>query len=868
MGILAATILFIATNAGVIGASRITYAMAGYRQIPATFRRLHPRFRTPWLALVLFAGAIPILTLLPGQTDFLGTMYSFGATLSFTIAHASIVALRYRFAAEEVPFRARPNLRARDVDWPLFAVFGGIGTLIAWLVIVVQEPVTRWAGIGWLLFGFVAYAIYRRRFVHAGLRETVRAPQIVLGPGLEIEYRTILVPVSRSPESEEALVAAARLAAERRAAIAVLRVLEIPLELPLDADLPDEEDEAHLLLDEARAFVEAYGVRAVPRLVRARRAGPAIVEEAAGRNAELVVVGAARRRARRGHPVFGATVDHVLRASPSRVLVTAARGRVMARAGLWATVVLSALMAVLGVVLIVETALVDGSLGFLIGALPRRREPAPLPRYEEPLMARKLPGLKRVLGPSSIASVAYAEIGSSVYFALGIVALYALGLTPWVLLGVGLVILLVTASYAEAASAVPETGGTALFVARAFNDPVGFLTGWVLFLDYLIVIALAGLFVPHYVGTALGWEAVTREPWDGILGVCVILGVAGFRLVRRAELYRIAVAVAALALFTHLLLIVLGLGFVFSPSDLTDVELGTAPAWGDLAFALALATLAYTGLETVANLAAEAREPGKTLPRSFFAAIGLVVLVTAAIGLVSVSVPDVSEELEAPLVAIVDALEGQLPAWFVDVLRVFVGLGAAVVLVAAITTGISGAGRLAYALGRHEMLPHAFARLNRRTLLAPAAILSTAGLASALLLVVDAAGRDVRFFGSLYSFGILLALTAAQLAVVRLRFTEPGLHRPYRAPWNVTVRGVQVPCSRSSAPCSPSRSGSSPWRRTRRRAWLARSGSCSASRSTSRYAAPGRSPSSAPSCRPTRTSSPKSRPSTGACSCP
>jgi basic amino acid/polyamine antiporter, APA family len=325
VGVLAATILFIATNAGVIGASRITYAMAGYRQLPSTFRRLHPRFRTPWLALVLFAGAIPILTLLPGQTDFLGTMYSFGATLSFTIAHASIVALRYRFAAEEVPFRARPNLSVRGVDWPLFAVLGGIGTLIAWLVIVVQEPVTRWAGIGWLVFGFVAYAIYRRRFVRAALSETVRAPQIVLGPGLEIEYRTILVPVSRSSESEEALVAAARLAAERRATIAVLRVLEIPLELPLDADLPDDEDEADLLLDEARALVEAYGVRAVPRLVRARRAGPAIVEEAGRRTAELVVLGASRRRARRGHSVFGPTVDHVLRASPSRVLVTAAR---------------------------------------------------------------------------------------------------------------------------------------------------------------------------------------------------------------------------------------------------------------------------------------------------------------------------------------------------------------------------------------------------------------------------------------------------------------------------------------------------------------------------------------------------------------
>jgi basic amino acid/polyamine antiporter, APA family len=325
VGVLAATILFIATNAGVIGASRITYAMASYRQLPEVFRRLHPRFRTPWLALVVFAGVIPLLTLLPGRTDFLGTMYSFGATLSFTVAHASLIAIRYRYRDEEIAYRARPNLSARRVDWPLFAIFGGIGTLIAWLVIVVQEPTTRWAGFGWLVFGFVAYAVYRRRFVHEPLARTVHAPQLVLGPGLEIEYRTLLVPVSRSAESEEALVAAARLAAERGARIAVVRVLEVPLELPLDADLPVEADEADMLLDEARALVESYGVRAIPRLLRARRAGPAIVEEARRRNAELVVVGASRRTTRRGRPVVSETVDTILKASPSRVLVVAGK---------------------------------------------------------------------------------------------------------------------------------------------------------------------------------------------------------------------------------------------------------------------------------------------------------------------------------------------------------------------------------------------------------------------------------------------------------------------------------------------------------------------------------------------------------------
>src|SRR5246127_4232056 len=137
VGLLAATILFIATNAGVIGASRITYAMASHRQIPEIFRRLHPRFKTPWLSLLVFGGIISIAVLLPGKTTFLGDMYAFGAMLSFTIAHASIVALRVKRRGREMRFRARPNLRIGDVDWPLFAIFGGLGTAAAWLVVVV-----------------------------------------------------------------------------------------------------------------------------------------------------------------------------------------------------------------------------------------------------------------------------------------------------------------------------------------------------------------------------------------------------------------------------------------------------------------------------------------------------------------------------------------------------------------------------------------------------------------------------------------------------------------------------------------------------------------------------------------------------------
>jgi APA family basic amino acid/polyamine antiporter len=325
VGLLAGTILFIATNAGIIGASRITYSMATYRQLPEVFRRLHPRFKTPWLSLLVFAGFVSILVLLPGKTDFLGTMYSFGAMLSFTVAHASVIQLRRRYRDEELTFRARPNLHFRGVDWPLFAVFGGTATALAWLVVVVQSPGTRYAGLGWLVLGFVAYWVYRRRVLHEPITETIRAP-IPMGPALALEYRNVLVPIVERHESEEAIDLACRLATERGASIVALTVLEMPLQLPLDAELPSKlEERAYDLLDEVRAIGDAYGVNVIGRIVRARRAGRAIVDEAARRHSEIIVMGAPRRVRRRTGRIFGDTVDYVLKNAPCRVLVAAAR---------------------------------------------------------------------------------------------------------------------------------------------------------------------------------------------------------------------------------------------------------------------------------------------------------------------------------------------------------------------------------------------------------------------------------------------------------------------------------------------------------------------------------------------------------------
>jgi APA family basic amino acid/polyamine antiporter len=329
LGILASTILFIGANAGVIGASRITYAMSGYRQLPLAFRKIHPRFKTPWLALVFFAGTIPILLTLTGKTAFLGAVYSFGATFSFTVAHASIIRLRIKDRDhDEGAYKSRFNLRFRGVTWPMFAILGGIGTGLSFLVIVIQTPSIRYTGIAWLIIGFAFYVVYRRRVVHAPLAETIRAP-VEFGPAAVLEFRSILVPIAPGYASDEAMDFACRLAAERRASIVAFTAIDIPLDLPLDAELPEEVREANKQLDEARAIGDSYGVSVIGRIARTRNIGRAIVDEAVRRESEIIVMAGPRRvQLQRGRrQIFGDAVDFVLRHAPCRVMVATPRER-------------------------------------------------------------------------------------------------------------------------------------------------------------------------------------------------------------------------------------------------------------------------------------------------------------------------------------------------------------------------------------------------------------------------------------------------------------------------------------------------------------------------------------------------------------
>jgi basic amino acid/polyamine antiporter, APA family len=316
VGVLAAVILLIATNAGLIGVSRLTYSMGQHRQLPESLRQLHPRYRTPYVAILIFA-VIAIVTLLPGQTDFLATMYSFGAMLSFTIAHVAVIQLRRKRADVERPWKPPLNIRAFGFEIPLSAVLGGLGTFAAWIVVMALNPRTLVVGLGWMALGITLYVLYRRS-QRLPLTETVK---VVLPEPLgveEVEYRSILVAFDdEDPFSPETVATAVKLASKRRRGIHVHSMMTVPTNLPLEAEIPEREAEAQSKIEEAK-LIGGQRVTGHVSRVRPGQAGYSVADEAAEIKAEAIVIGL---RYRSGVPLYGKALQTILGERPCRVIV-------------------------------------------------------------------------------------------------------------------------------------------------------------------------------------------------------------------------------------------------------------------------------------------------------------------------------------------------------------------------------------------------------------------------------------------------------------------------------------------------------------------------------------------------------------------
>ncbi len=318
VGILAATILVIATNAGIIGVSRLTYSLGSHRQLPPMLGRIHPKRLTPYMSIIVFGG-VACLLILPGRTELLAEIYIFGSMISFTAAHASVVVLRVREPDLERPWRPPLNVPWRGTSLPLTAIVGGLCTFAVWLVIVASQQTSRIIGFAWMGFGLLMYVIYRRAKGYS-LTRTVPRASMPSTMQADIDYNEILVPIVGSRITDEMMVLACQLATEKRSSIDGLYVIEVPLNLPLDARLVEEREKAGRVLAAAGFIAEQFKVKFTPIVITSRQAGRSIVEEAAARCSEVVILGSVKKR-RIADRVFGRTVDYVLQHAPCEVIV-------------------------------------------------------------------------------------------------------------------------------------------------------------------------------------------------------------------------------------------------------------------------------------------------------------------------------------------------------------------------------------------------------------------------------------------------------------------------------------------------------------------------------------------------------------------
>ena len=417
---------------------------------------------------------------------------------------------------------------------------------------------------------------------------------------------------------------------------------------------------------------------------------------------------------------------------------------------------------------------------------------------------RRLHRLERVLGANALFSTAYGNVGSSIYYALGLVASFALGLTPVVFVITGIFFFCTAATYAEATTMYPEAGGSSSFARRAFNEFWSFFAAWGQMLNYVITVAISAFFVPHYIGGVF-WEPLQDAPGDVLFGIGVIVTLSAINVVGVKESANLNVFLAVIDFATQLLLVAVGAALVLSPDTLIDnVDFGTAPTWKDFLLAIPVGMIAYTGIETISNMAEEARDEGVTVPKAINRvriAVFAIYFTLPAIALSALPViqdPRTGEHRtllgvgEAdggyagdPILGVVKQLD---LGPFQEAGEIYVGLLAATILFLATNAGIIGVSRLVYSMGIHRQVPDQLRRLHRQYRTPWIGIVVFGAIACVTLIPGQA-----EFLGNMYAFGAMLSFTIAHLAVIRLRFTEPDHARPYRGPGNVRFAGRDVP---------------------------------------------------------------------------
>ncbi|UCG10131.1 MAG: APC family permease [Dehalococcoidia bacterium] len=403
--------------------------------------------------------------------------------------------------------------------------------------------------------------------------------------------------------------------------------------------------------------------------------------------------------------------------------------------------------------------------------------------------------LRRVLGIPALFSAGYGNVGSSIYYALGIVALVAMGATP-VALGIAGILFIFTAlTYAEGTAMLPEAGGSASFARHGFNDAIGFTAGWALMLSYIVTIAISAYTIPPYLGYF--WAPFKDSV---IMGTAVSMGIVFFLMtinvigVKETSFVNIGAAVIDLA--TQVSLVVIGFILLFNPVVLLHRIFDHWPTFDNLILGIALAAIAYTGIETMSQMAEETRQPEKRVPRSLVMMIFAVLVIFAGISLVSLSAMTPQELATDWSRDPIAGIAANLPLVLLrDVLKPLIAVLAGTILLIATNAGLMGISRLAFSLGSHRLVPPMMSRVHRR-FKTPYVSIILFSLVAILILSPGFFATDVfKNMGTLYAFGSLLAFMFAHASILVLRAKKPELPRPFKLSWNLRFRGYEMPIS-------------------------------------------------------------------------
>jgi basic amino acid/polyamine antiporter, APA family len=409
------------------------------------------------------------------------------------------------------------------------------------------------------------------------------------------------------------------------------------------------------------------------------------------------------------------------------------------------------------------------------------------------LAARSRVIVKRSIGSPRLFAIVYTSLASAIYFSLGVIAGHALGLTPVVFLLAALFFGLAALTYVEGASLHQDRGGSTVFARYAFNELVSFIAGWAVLLDYIILIAVTAYSATQYL--RVFWHPLGNHDEALLLSLAfiawvVLANIRGFGGRRARRIGMLVIGDLAL----QLLIVVLGLVLFFDPHTLlSPIHLGSAPTWSSFVFALTIAAIAFTSLESAAGLAGEVRISRAGLRQMVASGTATVVIGYVGIAVVAVTALPVHDGhtelatryLDDPVIGIVTQMH---PHWLAQSLIYLVGALATLTLVAAANSAMLGLSRLAYSLSTNRQIPSGLGRLHpqRST---PYVLIVLAGVIAAGL----AASENLDFLVGLYAFGAMLAFTIAHLSICKLRYSEPDRDRPYKVPLSIRVRGGELP---------------------------------------------------------------------------